>query len=817
MSTFPAIPDSQSIFGIETDAPPQRIDTGDPTASNPQKGKPEDALDANGLTKLDRDNLMSIRRIYLERWSMPRRILVRNILRKMEYFKGNQYYVVGPDGFTFQDPFANDSGGAGAQQGNDDQDYYRYVTNIIQWFERILVSTLSASIPATRFQPSNAQSDLGNRVAQNASRANAYIERLNDEKGLLEQKISYLALAGSYFVYTRPLRDAKLSGGRMEAKTTEEMQTRQVRDNGYACQNCGQYTPQDQMAVESKLNCKFCNQPVSDADFFPSMSLPMPVVTEASDVPQVQVRKSLYNGLHVAAAHNADSDTGDPVTKTPFLDLSLEIDLGALRAMYPDMWMQLAGGGDASGSGDNEVDRQSRMQQFTQNNGAAWWTRSSGILTQGQMPTYSRTWLQTEAFNILDKKADADSLRGKFPDGCCVASWGGQFLDIRKAKMSEEWTWGGTKRGFGLYPPAILDSAMDFQDKINDAGNTESEYYDRMAVPGIAYDSKAVTGKGLNGKYWAVGTWFPVPVKPKEGRTLQSVLFQPTFHMDAGIKEYQQRLMMMAQMVVGVTPQTYGGGQEHIDTLGGQQQALKVAMGILWLYWSQVRSESARTALNAIKCLADNATEAVFDVIKGDDDRFRNEPIDLDSLKNEIDAYPEEEQGFPESREQMAERFETLITSASKNPLIMEMLEPMKNRRIAVRTLLPQDMEIPGESERIKVLEDISRLMRGVATPSVDPLTGQPMLMPSVQPDPKLKNVLAITEETVSEYVTKNYWQLKEQTPQQYENIMAYLTLAVEYTTRNAIAAAGPPPGAIPPGGSSSGGGAPGAPQATAA
>ncbi len=801
MATVPSIPESQSIFGITSDPPDQRV-KGDPTASNPQTGKPEDALDANGMNQRDRDNVMTVRRMYMERWSMPRRILVRNILRKMEYLKGNQYYVVGPDGFTFQDPFAEgDVAGSGSQQGKDSDDYYRYVTNIIQWFERVLVSSLSASIPSIRFQPANAQSDLGNRVAQNASRANAYIERLNDEKGLLEQKISYLALCGSYFVYTRPVRDNRLSGGNSTETVTEEaLENREVKPNRYLCKNCGAETPLDQMAVESRLNCGVCKQPVSESDFFPAVNLPMPVIKKAREVPQVQVRKSLYNGLCVAAAHNADSETGDPLIKTPYLDLSLEIDLGALRSMYPSMWKELAGGGDASGSGDNEVDRQSRMQQFTQENGTAWWTRSSGIQTQGQMPTYSRTWLQPEAFNILDEQSDAERLASLFPDGCCVASWGGQFLDIRPAKIEDEWTWGGTRRGFGLYPPAILDPAMDFQDKINDAGNTESEYYDRMAVPGIAYDSKAIAGKGLNGKYWAVGTWFPVPVKPKEGRELSNVLFQPTFHIDAGIKEYQQRLVFMAQMIVGVTPQTYGGGQQHIDTLGGQEQALKVAMGILWLYWSQVRSESARTAKVAVRCLAQNATEEVFDVIRGDDNQFRNEPVDLDALRNEIDAYPEEEQGYPESREQMAARFEKLITSAQNNPLIMEMLQPMKNRRIAVRTLLPQDMEIPEEVERIKVLEDISRLMRGapVNSGTVGP-DGQPIMIPSVKPDPKLKNILAITEEVVEEYLTKNYWQLAEQSPLQMANILAYLTLAVQYNTQNQIKSNLAKGGAMPP------------------
>ncbi len=134
--------------------------------------------------------------------------------------KGNQYYVCGPDGFSFQDPFSTDV--ESSEQGKDANDFYKYVTNIIQWFERGIVSTIAGEVTAIRFQPANASSDKGNRIAQEASRANAYLERLNDETALQQQKASYLALDGCYFQYDRAVRDERLSGDRNPLRTVEK-------------------------------------------------------------------------------------------------------------------------------------------------------------------------------------------------------------------------------------------------------------------------------------------------------------------------------------------------------------------------------------------------------------------------------------------------------------------------------------------------------------------------------------------------------------------------------------------------------------------
>lgn len=793
MSTQPAIDQS----GMMPPQPPTRSQD-EPTASDPYQGKdPKNQPDEQGLTQSDRDNLMLVRRHYKDKYSLQRRARIRKVSRMFEYLKGNQYYVVGPDGFSFQDPFSSDD--SGNEQGRDSDDYYKYVTNIIQWFERGIVSTIAGEVTAIRFQPANASSDKGNRIAQEASRAHAYLERLNDEVALQQQKASYLALDGCYFQYDRAVRDDRLSGDRKETIFNEEMEDQQVKPNRYLCPDCGMETPQDQMAVQNQTQCFGCGKPVGDADLYPAVHMQVPVMKPAEEVPQMQVRSSLYNSMHVDADPLADSETGDPIIRTPMLDLSLEVDLGDARAMFPEKWTEFTGGGESAGSGDADVDRMARLRLASQGSSSNWYVRGANPSIQTDRPTYSRTWLQPESFNILPKQEDAKKLQGCFPQGCLLFSWNGNFLGAQPKQLTKQWSWAGTRRGLGLYPPAMLDPAIDFQDRLNDAGNTESEYYDRMAVPGVAYDAKAINGKGLSGKYWATGTWFPVSVKPKEGRTLQSVLWQPQFHMDKGIETFQQRLITMAQMVVSVPPQLFGQGQQHVDTAKGQDQMLGSAKSNLGLVWTQMRGQSARAAINRIRCLAENATDEVFDVIKGDDSRFENEPIDVDALKNEIDAYPDSEQGFPEAMEAMRDRWQKLLEQGQANPLVLEMLQPMKNRRIVARAIFGQDIEIPDENGRIKVLKDIARLMQGIPSQQPDPITGQPVMISSVIPDKNIDD-LSLTQQVVKEYVTENYWQLKDQQPDQFQNVLAYLRLAAQFEKEQQMAAAPPPPPGGPPG-----------------
>lgn len=769
------------------------------TPDNPSKGTAEDRQKALQLTDDDKKNIMLIVSHYEELWSLPRRVVVRNTLRRYEYVKGNQYISFDPYNFSFFDPF--DASVTGSQQGQDDAQagsVYAYVTNVVQWLLRVFVASLGGTMPATRFSPADSASDLDNRTAENASRANALVERWNNAKKMLKQRLAYLGLSGVYFRHTRWVRDSRLCGTQREPRY--KMEKVPVWPDHYQCPTCGETTEANAMLAMKGKQCQSCGGQLGSADFFPAYDMEMPVVDGYEEVAQGQVRQTVYSNLQVQIAPWDDEAGQDPLTNTPLLNLTVEIDQAALRAMYPDEWDVVAGSGESAGSPEGELDRMARLRAHIPGV-----TRGSALMTSAQLPTYKRSWIQTIAYNCLPKKEAADRMKQLFPTGFVVASTNGKFLDAKEASLTDEWTMCTTGIMPGPNPPAVLDPAMDFQDRINDVANSVQEYFDRLSSPGILYNAKMIT-KGLSGRFLPPGTFFPVPVNVAEGRSLKDAFFQPEFHIDTGWNNYLQLLLQYCQLLTGITPQMYGGHQQGIDTKGGQEQALQVATGINRLYWDQVREEDAQAAKLAVRCLADNATEDLFNVISGDTGpgSHKNDPIEVENLKGEFNAYPDEEQGYPISFEETREMLQQIIEASAKNPLVQELFQPMSNRRYFARFLAP-GLEIPDQVPRFKVLKDISNLMQGTPMPGKDPATGMPTLLPSVLPDREFDD-MEIAQEVVKEFAEKNY-ELAKDRPPQFMNLRLYYKLCARIAKEKEMEAAMP---ALPPG-------PPGAPAPAAA
>jgi hypothetical protein len=769
-------------------------DTAETSVGNPKLGEPEKRLDAQGIDQQMRTDLVSVRRQHKMRWSTQRRAIVREILRMVEYLKGNQYYNFDSLGFNFYDPF-NQGGTAGSQQGQDDVNVYRRVTNIIQWAERVLVSSLTAELPITRFWPGNASSDLDNKTAQDGSRANALIERQNNVRSMVQQAVSYLAVAGSYWRHTRFVRDSRLIGSTNESYETETMQQREIMAARYICPSCGEDTPAEGADQSQATNCQGCGGPVGQQDYFPALSMEMPVVGATNQAPAGRVKQNLYNGLHVDVAPDLDDD--NMISATPILDLTLELDKGAMRDMYPGCWSMFAAEGDTeSTSGEADFDRTARLRALAPAT-SSWLMKSSASATSQGTPSYSRCWITTQGFKILDDQKRAEALCVRFPKGCLLVTVNERVVDVQERALMDEWTWNGTKKGLGPYPPPILQAGMDLQDTVNDTGNTLDEFYDRCASPGGFADSRYL-GKGLNGRYLPPGSWIPVKINPELGQDLSKAFFQPDIRIEQNIHKYRQDSLQLFQLLLGITPQMWGGTQPNVDTAAGQEQALKVASGIMQQYWERIREETAAASKLAIKCLANNATEDLFHVTQDQGPGgFKNEPIDIQNLQGDINAYPEADQGYPVGFDQQRQLFLQMVMEGAQNPLVMEWFKSLKNRRTAARYIMPGDTEIVGEDDEFKTMQDIQQLIQGAPTPAPIPgPDGQPIMLPSVMPDKDMQD-LEIASLAVKAYAIKNYAQLIKN-PNALENLRAYLRIAAQFQAETQIQEQGPPP--PPPG-----------------
>ena len=498
----------------------------------------------------------------------------------------------------------------------------------------------------------------------------------------------------------------------------------------------------------------------------------MPVVTGKKKVVKGQVQQSIFNCLQIDAMPYARADCAVPLLNTPLIDLEAEIFSGALRGMYPDAWDLVKKGSDST-SPDGETERIARMRALSP-------SIQRGIITPQQLPTYHRTFFQPDAYDYLDSRQDAQLLHDKFPEGLCLATLGEDPLDARKCPMHKEWTWAGVRTDLGLYPPSRVSPAMPIQDEINDNENTSQEYCDRLASGILIYNMKLV-GKQLNNQHLAPGRMIGIPMQRDDGRALSDVFMQLKTEISPEVFKRSEALKMTIQLLTRIVPQTYGGTQKDIDTAKGQEQALRVAMGVLWGDWDQIRQETARASMLSVDCFAANAVDDVYDVIQDEDSPdFRNEPIRLADLAGKAHAHPEADQAYPMGFEQQRDLYmkmiEFILSRGKENPILMEILNNYQNRRQMIRYLGPPDMQLPEEDARRWVQADVAKVIEQQPIQALNPVTGAPEMQCSVTPNADLlKDYWDQAIEVVVIYGLKNGAKLLEESEPGFDNLMLYL------------------------------------------
>src|SRR5215472_6083069 len=758
------------------------------TADDAQpEGKAAHKAAESELTDEEQRELIELVRKYKQSWFLRRRMIVKRVLKAYEFFKGNHFISFDPDSFQWFD--ALEAAFSGDDSQNEDLNLYQFATNFYQMLGFAFVAALSAQVPKTRFLPENAEREEDIATAKAASRVQEIIERQNHIKSLHKQGLLFLWMAGSYFRHTRYIVDSDRAGTHKEPVV--ELKQVTALPQRFACRNCGMQS--------SSLRCRSCGNLLSENDFFPEEKIEVPVITEQQEMPNGMVAMTLYSALMVDAAPYAKN-----LRETPVLNVDEEVDIASLRASYPKHWEALRTAlGPMLAEAQNE--RFARQMVYSESGG-----RSNFI--QDLMPTLSRTWIQSWAFNYIENQETAQKLRKIFPKGCLLVNVGDLFLEAREAKLTDEWTWAGTiQETFGLYPPAVGDAAIPLQERINDVANITHEYMDRIAAGMVLYNSNLIDGESLNAKPLLPGVLNPVKMKQAAsamGNRLEDAIVQVKAEIDASIYTYTDKLVFTAQLISGTPPQIFGGaGDPHIKTMGGQQQQLATAMGKLSLFWDNVRDEHAQAAEVAVACAQENMTEDWINVSTDESGQYRNNYVRLDEMEGNIHAYPETDQSFPMTWQEIKAFWDKLIEfgASGKNPYINAIMdEPSNQEQIATWTGVP-GLVVPGRDMRNKVLRTIDLLMqqRPVQMPipsemataaSVSPQT-QPMAsamgepqgekgvraveIPSIEPDKELDDMEVIAR-TVRQWAQKNF-DKKDENPDGFRNVILYYKMAVQY------------------------------------
>ena len=761
--------------------------------ATPALGKPEDrkaaffkTSDSAKLLKYE-TNLKQVWKTHTDEWDVAYRQVLRTTLRALEYRNGNQH--IGWDPLTcsyvgYNDIIRSQQWNAGTEQGKTDYTPQKNV-NIIDWLCRVWCSTLGAAIPGVEWWPGDSDSDLDNRAAIARDRAYKKIASDNHDKDFLEQCLEFLFLTGSYFRYSRWSMDQQLTGTHYEDIVDWKMQ--KVSPDRYVCPNCGAQVPVDLNQLQYLPNCPGCGRPLTSANFYPGAQMKMPMIVGQREVPNGQVRWDVYHGLSMKVMPQANTNGGGVIANTPLAELQTDITKGAFRRMYPGSWGAANQSSSDAGSTDSELARLARMRSTTP--GGLRWTN-----TLQKMPTLHRVWYTADAIAALDNQSDAEELMDRVGEGCVGVWFQDKLIDIQSDILRKRWTWCGAKKGCGAYPVAPVKLALDFQDRLNDRVDGADDYFDRLGCPPVLYN-QTIFGEALNGSYLPAGTMLGVAVNADVGRSMQDGFFQPTFHQDNAIFNWIEALIKYVQLLVGILPQTYGGSDKDIKTAKGQEQALRTAMGVLWLYWNLIRAEWAAAANVSVDCFAENATDDEYRVTRTEaSSDFENEPIRLADLDGKADARPEANQDYPIGFEQQQALYKELFAMASgkePNPLVMEVLDTPENRRMAMRYLGPPDLELPEQIFIDAIKEDLTRLTSEQPIPTNEPdpkNPTQPVMKPSVEPDQDyFAGQWDLVISQVTRYGIQNRLDIPLGSPADIQ-IRAYLKMAEMYQQAEKIA-----------------------------
>ena len=758
-------------------APPAVTPNQDPTSDAPQTQTPEEIMAQQKLDEACKCALLELRKTFKMRYQPKRMRYVSEAMRAFEALRGNTYALLNDQSAALDTINQLMQGYLG--QGDDPQ-LYAHNDNIYQAFGMIFIAALMVDLGKVRYQPGNAQDDVDLAIARKASIIQAYNERKNDSTSLMQLKLLYLWTTGSFFRYVRHVIDKKRAGTTPVPQI--EMVPTKLMPDGYLCPKCGYFVPDSKASMfSSAARCPKCGATLTQKDWFEGPEVDMPTQVGETLQPNGMTACDVVCGLCVDA--NPDALW---LKDTEILDYSIECAPGKVRAAYPSMYTQIVPNVGSDASSDGDAARMARAGTTTPGS-------NNRPITAIGVGTYSRCWFQPEAFSELEDQTIAVELLKRYPDGCKLVLWGSDVvLDVQPEALLDHWTWCGTVKGIGLYPFAVGKVVMDIQERVTGAVNKIDAYMDRVAFGTMLYDADYIDGNAMANKVLTPGNLTPVSRTDEEtGRSvpLDQCFHQMTFQIDPEIYKYPDSLTARAQFLCGVMPQVFGGSDPSVETARGQAQALSSALGRLKQYIQQMRTEDADWAQIGIKCTIDNMDDELKIVAEGDTKgSWQTISMLKSELTGELYTYPETDEGFPATYEEVQSRFMTLLGQMGKTPYLGQFLGDPDLKALILHYILPPGTKLPGENERAKIKTILHNLSQDKNGPVVQPNpanpAGPPVVIPSILPEPAVDDP-AVCQAEAKTWLLDN-WEQEQTNPKGYGNVLAYLTVSAQMAKEQA-------------------------------
>ena len=718
-----------------------------------------------------------------------RRQEVRKVRQARLFWQGKQYIWWSERDQAFHTPF--DSSWTQSSDGSEDMPRYQFVTNIYQPFGLTLMAALSQSVPQTKLFPESPTDERDITTAAAGTKVIEYLERANDARTLLQDTAFYLYTDGKVGGYVRYVVDGQRFGFRVqdvfeEAEVTltparaecpecgwsgdvvAPASSRRSSDGGaahaatreYLDEHEGAHIGQKKSRLEAGATCPQCGAALTDDDVTPGETVRVPRRTGVERVPAGQEVISIIGALELKTPVWAREQH-----EFPYLIWSVEAHISKLKAAYPLAAEKITAGGLG---GDQEYERIARLSVAQ---GSTLVEQTGDVLAS--LVTFQRAWLRPWAFYALDDPQTRGELLRLFPDGCYVAFAGSTYCESRNESMDDHWRVLHAMPGDGQDRPALGESLISVQERLNDLGNIAIETYE-YGIPSTFVDAEMIDLEALEEQTSAPGAIYPV--HPRPGQPVGAGFYAtPQAVLSPDMLRHMADLFgPIAQFLTGAFPALFGGEMENQKTATGYAMARDQAMGRLGLPWGRIRRFYSDLMLLGLECFRRNRVEDLELPVAGSSGDWSAETIHLADLAGRVRVYPETDENFPVSWTQQRQSLLQLLQLLGNDPTFRQAMNDPENMAVLKRLVGLDDLALPGDEARVKQFREIEQLLAEPPQIFTDSLTGALRVEPTIRPD-------VFADDHAAELATCRRWmssddgqRAKAANPQGFANVRAH-------------------------------------------
>ena len=658
---------------------------------------------------------------------------------------------------------------------NDQSAYYDKPINVFRAYLESIIAALSVNIPTIKCYPDDAENSLDLSTAKAGDKISDLIYKHNNAQLLWLHALYIYCTEGLIACYSYPKEDKKF--GTYEENQYEN--TEEDRQQKF-CPICGtmlddgasilankeldEFQPGDDdselhnlLINKEQMTCTNCAAQI-DPEIRQNKVI-VPRLVGITTKPKTRICMEVYGGLFVKVPVWARRQED-----CPYLIYSYETHYSSALERFPDLKDKFGGNSKVGPGSGGIYDPYER-----------WGRLSTQYL--GEYPlntvTVRNCWLRPEAFNILTDKDQVNELKKKFPDGCKAVLINEEVVETENESLDDCWTLTHNPLADYLHHDPLGLLLTSIQEITNDLVSLTLQTIEH-GIPQTFADPTVLNFKQYRESEATPG--MVIPAKPAAGKSMNDAfLTTKTASLSPEVQPFAEQIQEAGQLVSGALPALFGGAQPNSSKTAAQysmsrQQAMQ-RLGITWtmlkVWWKEIFGK-------VIPAYIEEVQEDERIVEKDENNNFINVFVRRSDLQGKIGSVEiEASEQLPSTWAQKHDAIMQLMNL--NNPAILQTLTDPENLEILTEALGLDDFTIPGTDDRTKQYEEIRDLLNSEPIQSINPQTGMPEEIPSVDIEPTVDNNPIHIVICKSWAVSEQGRLAKIENPDGYKNVLLHL------------------------------------------